>query len=228
MFLYKFLPERYLSDFFEFGSLRLGSIHGFRDIISHTSARGDGSEGKNTIFRHISNEFHLTKDTNEPLISDVFKGPSDGYSTLSNILILSPRNSENGYIFCTSNSYSDELFRRWNLDSNENDSCYVILNPKMFFHEITEVIKNSIFSSINRNITYTTNPLPYNDESAKIEPYFTKESDKYSWQKENRNVWGVKGPTPKFEYWNIKAPNAVKYCRPYRKIKDGYVLPLLS
>ena len=223
MFLYKFLPERYLSDFFDTGSIRLGSLHGFRDTISHTLARGDNSEGSHTVSRFITNEFRLTKDTDEPIISQIFIGPDEGYATLKNIAMLSERSSENAYIFCTCTIYSDETFRNWNNDCEETDSCYVIYDPYMFHYELTKTIKNSVYSFMNRNIAYSSDPIPYDSDEAALSPCFTKEISKYSWQNEHRAVWGVKRPSPNFSHWDIHCPNAAKYCKPFKKLRNKII-----
>ncbi|EHH1028503.1 hypothetical protein BT047_RS21925 [Vibrio parahaemolyticus] len=217
MSLYKFVERQFLDSFFTSGCLRLGTLYDFKDTVEHGESRGDKSEGEHQLIRSIDGTVTLTKDKHEPIVSEVFKMVGEGESYISNLSIVVPRRSPDGFVFCTSKLYTEELFWKWNSE-NGVDACYEITNPRRFIEEITKAISNSAFFFGNANVTYTDDPIPYDSPQANVHPAFTKETNGYRWQEENRSIWGARGPCGQLMPWIIFAPEARQYCRPFSVI----------
>lgn len=217
--LYKFVEKQFLDGFFTSGSLRLGTIYDFKDVVEHGASRGDQSEGEHQLIRGIDGTVTLTKDKYEPIISEVFKMEGDGESYISNLSIVVPRRCPDGFIFCTSKLFTEELFQSWNAENNV-DACYEITDPRRFFIEINKAIENSAFFFANANVTYTEDPIKFDTPHASLHPAFTKAEKTYGWQEENRTVWAAKGPCGSLKPWVIYAPEARKYCRHFAKLEN--------
>ncbi|MFS2264825.1 hypothetical protein [Vibrio vulnificus] len=220
--LYKFINKQFMDGFFERGSLRLGTILDFNDIVTHGTARGDTGEGQHGIVRHIEGELKVQGGKQEPIVDEFFKIEGSGELTLVDLSLQTSRRCGNGFLFCTSNEYTDDLFRRWNLEE-QTDACYQIFNPHGFYHEVKKVIKNSVSAYGFRDVIYTPDPIPYNSPHAEENPAFTKETSKYSWQKENRCVWQPLFPPIIVKPWIIEVPEARKYCRPFKVWDRGSI-----
>ncbi|WP_431622474.1 hypothetical protein [Enterobacter hormaechei] len=222
MYLFKFIESQYLDAFFTNGSLRIGTIYDFKDTIEHTSARGDLNEGKHTIFRAVTHELKLSSTENEPIINEFLK-LEDSWGTIQNSIFVTERRSEDSFIFCTSRNYSHTIFNEWYVDSDKNNACYAIINPRKFFKEITLRIQDSVTEYINQDVVYTLDPIPYNSKEAKLSPAITKEIKKYSWQTENRTIWRPKLSPVKLIPFVVNVPEAIKYCMPLSYIEKGKI-----
>ncbi|MGF1689064.1 hypothetical protein L4C36_20675 [Photobacterium japonica] len=220
--IYKFVAKQFMDDFFERGCLRLGTILDFNDIVTHGTARGDTGEGQHGVIRQIEGELKVQGGKPEPIVDEIFKIEGDGQFTLADISLQVSRRCGNGFLFCTSNEYTDSLFRRWNLEE-KTDACYQIYNPHGFFQEITKVIINSVSEYGFRDVVYTPDPIPYDSPHVTESPAFTKEENKYSWQKENRCVWQPLLPPTIVKPWIIEVPDARKYCRPFKILEHGSI-----
>lgn len=223
MYLYKFVEHQYLTSFFESGSLRIGTIFDFKDIISHSEARADKDEGKHRLMRSISSAIGIDSNSHEPIIEELFRVKEGTSAILKDFSIVVERHSPDGFVFCTSYTYSEELFRRWYEDCEKNDACYLINDPEGFFKEIDKVIKNKTLGGINSNVVYTPDPIPYNSAYARVPPAFTKEVEKYSWQKENRTVWGSMQQFGELRPFVVDVPEARRFCTPLFYIKNGQI-----
>ncbi|WP_321283016.1 hypothetical protein [uncultured Vibrio sp.] len=222
--LYKFVEKQFMDDFFERGSLRLGTILDFNDIVTHGTARGDTAEGQHGIIRNMNGELKVQGGKPEPIVDELFKIERDVHVRMNfkNVVLQVSRKCGDGFIFCTSNEYTDDLFRRWNLEE-QTDACYQIFNPHGFYHEITKVIRSSVLVSGFKDVVYSPDPIPYNSPYAKESPAFTKEVNEYSWQKENRCVWEPLLPPTVIKPWIIEVPAARKYCRPFKILEQGSI-----
>lgn len=220
--LYKFIEKEFLDAFFTTGSLRLGTIYNFKDILEHGTSRGDHSEGEHHLIRGVEETVAISKNKHEPIISEVFKMEDDGELYLSNFSIVVSRRCEDGYVFCTSQIYHEQLFRRWNKENNL-DSCYEIVNLHGFISAISRAISSSANFFANSNVTYTADQIDYRSSHANLHPAFTKAKKDYDWQCENRIVWGARGPCGPLRPWIVKVPEAVQYCRPLAFLENGTI-----
>lgn len=220
--LYKFIEREFLDAFFRTGSLRLGTIYDFKDIVEHGVNRGDRSEGEHNLIRGIDGTVSISKDNYEPIISEVFKVEDEGKAYLSNLSIVVPRRCEDGFIFCTSSIYNEQLFRQWNQE-NSLDACYEIMNPNGFILAINNAIKDSANFFASSNVTYTDTQIDYQSPQAKLHPAFTKVKKEYGWQHEHRTVWGARGPCGPLNPWIVNVPEAIQYCRPLAFLENGKI-----
>lgn len=210
--LFKFVEHQYMDEFFDTGSLRLGTIHSFRDLVEYGVSRGDEEEGKHHIKRYNDGVVTLRKDVHHPVISEIFKFEGEGESWIHGGTFIVPRVSPDSFVFCTSNMYSEGLFDTW-YKKEKLDSCYEILNPHGFIAAISRVIESSTYFVKSSNVFYTQKEIDYQSPEANLHPAITKRRDLYEWQKEHRFIWGVRLPSPPLKPWIIKAPEARQYCR---------------
>lgn len=216
---YKFIERRWGEEFFETGSLRLGTVHGYRDIVKYGVARGDPSEGEHNIIRNIEGMVALRKDKYEPILSDVINVTHDGETNLSNLSIVVSRRCEDSYIFCTSYIFSEELFLRW-CEMGGMNFCYLITDSVGFDRAISNTISSSANYLGNGNVVYTEDPIDYRSPHANLYPGITKSEKEYGWQYENRSFWRARGPCGLLEPWRILVSEAVECCKPFAYI-DG-------
>lgn len=228
MKLYKFLNKTHMDKFFETGSLKIGTLHNFSDVINHTEARGDEHEGKTSIIRKFDDDVTATANKYEPLISQFVRCVGDGSVTFAagsqlKLTTLLP----NSYIFCMSNNFSPDLFSRWYDDSSDPetkyDSCYVILDHENFFRAISNAIKDFATHVVTGDVVYTDIPVPYNTPDAFIPSQMLKEKNKYSWQCEGRAIWNPKDPTATLSPMIIDVPDAIRYCKRYAVRSNGVI-----
>ncbi|KPZ66126.1 hypothetical protein AN392_00698 [Pseudoalteromonas sp. P1-16-1b] len=220
--LYKFIEREFLDSFFTTGCLRLGTIYDFKDIVEHGISRGDHLEGQHGVKRSNNGTLELTKDKHEPIISEMFKMEGEGSATINGGTFVVTRKSPNGFIFCTSNQFTEKLFYDWEREEGL-DACYEISNVKGFIQAINKAIASGAFFYMNSDVTYRDETIDYRSEHANINPAFTKFKDKYGWQCENRTVWGPKGPCYTLNPWIVHVPEAIKYCKPLAFIDNGTI-----
>lgn len=108
--LYKFLKSN-IQNLFDKGCLRLGTIYDFKDILTHSLGRGDSKEGRRQINRDVTENLYLNSSSNENVISDSLEVTGNGSVNITNSTFYVIRNSPNAFIFCSSNAYSNELFK---------------------------------------------------------------------------------------------------------------------
>ena len=222
MALYKFIEKEFFDSFFAGGSLRIGTIYNFKDTVEHGLSRGDQSEGEHHLIRGIDGTVAISKDKHEPIISEVFEMAGEGQAHISNLSTIVPRRCEDGFVFCTSYIYNEDLFWRWHKKNNV-DSCYEITNPKAFFGAISRAIENSANFFANSNVTYTDKNIDYQSAYANSHPAFTKVRVDYGWQYENRSVWGARGPCGPLKPSTINVPEAIQFCKPLAFLENGGV-----
>lgn len=222
MALYKFLSRKYFDKFFETGSLRLGTMYDFKRTEVHGLSRGDSSEGKHRIRRIVNEPMVLTGNEQEPLISDIIS-TNGGTVNLSNTTFVKVQQDGDGFIFCTSYFFSEQIFKNWHSENNV-DACYEIVDPQGFIRAISNAISNSAYFFENHNITYTDEHIDYLSNQAPIHPAFTKVANNYSWQVENRSLWKARQPSGILQPWNISVPEAIQFCRPFATLEKNEIV----
>ncbi|MDI6536368.1 hypothetical protein QMA77_05375 [Pantoea ananatis] len=224
--LYKFISKKYHDEFFRSGSLRLGTIHDFKDIIKHNLGRGDTNEGRHYLSRDFNEMQSFKNVSSEPILRELFDFPDNVTLDIGMLTILSERVSADGFIFCSSGVFDLEIFKRWNADYPEIDYCYEISEPEGFFEKITNKIKSSAFFIGANYIDYAPDPIPYDSKSAGVYPAFTKEEKEFSWQREHRVMWAPLGPCLMIKPWVIEVPEARKFCRPFAALENGKIVAI--
>lgn len=234
MSLYKFIEKEFFDEFFLTGSLRLGTLEDFKETDEHGENRGDKSEGKHNVYRHVGDKLTLTADTlpNESLISSFINmdpAPNQDPATLSNVVFIDERSSQDVLTFCTSGVYSTRLFSEWNKKENLN-YCYEIFDVKGFITAISNAIsarsKGNKFKACEW-VTYTNKNIDYRSIYSKVLPCFLKAED-YTWQREVRMVWAFDDIHRKQEVIIMNVPEAIKFCRKHAYIEKGEIKYLSS
>ena len=218
--IYKFIEYKYLSSFFETGSLRLGTVYNFKDTDKHGKHRGDSNEGKHNVARKIDGPLTVRSGENHPIISEFFKIGGEGSVTLQNISLVMPRISPDYFVFCTSHVYTEVLFNKWMENEDGIDSCYEIFNPHGFSNAISKAISSSAYYSFASDVIYTDEDIDYRQN---LNPAITKRRN-YDWQKEHRMLWSPLLPSPPLQPWNINVPEARKFCRPVAHFFENKVI----
>jgi len=206
--------------FFDTGSLRLGTVHSFKDVVEYGLSRGDDEEGRHHISRHNDGVITLRKGIHHPVVSEIFKFEGEGESWIHGGTFIVPRVSPDAFIFCTSREYTEDLFISWN-EEEGLDSCYAIMNPIAFAQSITREIQSSAFFVASANVVYTDKEIDFKSPEARMNPAITKRKDLYQWQNEHRMIWAPKLPSPPLEPWVIQVPHARQYCHKVARYKKG-------
>ncbi|MFM1347324.1 hypothetical protein WFP14_12230 [Yersinia proxima] len=234
MSLYKFIEKEFFDEFFLTGSLRLGTLEDFKKTEEHGGHRGDVSEGKHNVYRHVDDKLILTADTlpSEPLISSsIHMDPASNQDsvTLSNVLFIDERNSQDVLTFCTSRVYSTHLFSEWNQKESLN-YCYEIFDIKGFITAISNALsarsKGNKFKACDL-VAYTNKNIDYRSKYSKVHPCFLKDND-YAWQHEVRMVWAFDDIHKKQDVIIMNVPEAIKFCRKHAYIERGEIKYLSS
>ena len=218
--LFKFIEKKWMDEFFKTGSIRLGTILDFGDTIAHGNCRGDSSEGKHAIKRTATQPVTLTKHHHEPIFSEYIKTDSD--SVLNGITVIVPRRSQDGFVFCTSNQYCEQLFKRWFKEVNA-DACYQIIDIKGFCDAVSEAIKSTANFAYRSDCIYTEEVIDWRSPDAKYPPSITKNANDYKWQREHRFIWAPLYPSPPLKKQDIYAPEAIKFCKKFAYLDDDKI-----
>ena len=218
MKLYKFVAKEHLQSFFKAGSLRLGTIYSFKDTVEYGQSRGDEGEGRHSVSRTVVGDaLHLDKP--EPIVSEIF-----GREVMPNVYVKDmqfsvERRSPDAFIFCTSNLFSNHLFKRWQ-EEEGTDACYEISDPVGFFDAISDRIAESAKYIGNGDVVYIDGKVDYRSSAAITSPALTKDRSRYGWQFENRAIWSPRGPCGRLKPWIINVPDAVSCCNEFAVFED--------
>ena len=219
MKLYKFVAREHLKSFFKAGSLRLATIYSFKDTVEHGHSRGDEGEGRHSVSRTVVGDaLHLEKS--EPIVSEIF-----GRKVMPNVYVKDmqfsvERRSHDAFIFCTSNLFSNHLFKRW-YEEEGTDACYEIKDPPGFFGAISDRIAESAKYIGNGDVVYIDEKVDYLSPAARTSPALTKDRSRYDWQFENRAIWSPRGPCGPLKPWIINVPDAARFCKQFALLEDG-------
>ncbi|MDI3365179.1 hypothetical protein [Pantoea sp. V108_6] len=227
--LYKFTTKKNHDNFFRTGSLRLGTIHDFKDTLKFSVGIGDKNEGHHTVSRLIDGREDFDNIRKQTLLSDIFDLPENHVVRFQNFEIKKRVVSENAYIFCTSAIFSEDIFLQWHefskikgVEDEIIDSCYQILYPERFAKAISKKIEEQAYIVAANYVSYSPDPIPYDSPLKEIPPAFTKEL-LFSWQKEYRMMWMPNDANSLIEALFINSPEAAALCRPFATLDNGIV-----
>lgn len=214
--VYKFVSQKWMTAFFDTGSVRVGTLHDFRKIEAHGKWRGDPYEGKSDVVQYVPLVERIEEGS---FLSQFFDPQSVG--RFENNIFVERRDFPNSFVFCTSSRFSDDMFRRWHQEEKV-DACYEIFDWQAYKAEITKKlspIANAFFSSY---VTYVAGDINGESEQRHIPPPFIKKQE-YDWQSEFRGVWVHKAPSVDVKAACIEIPEARRFCRPYAVLEAGQV-----
>ena len=218
--LYKFIEQKYLRGFFETGSLRLGTVYTFKDIVEYGIHRGDDEEGQHHVVRRNEGVVTLRRDVYHSILSEIFGMEEDGESWVRGGTFIVPRESPDYFIFCTSAFYTEALFGLWN-KREKLDACYEIFDPQGFIRAISRGIASSTYFAFASDVVYTDKEIDFQTAEANLSPTITKQRNKYHWQQEHRMLWAPLLPSTPLRPWIIQVPEARRFCRPIALLRGS-------
>lgn len=211
MRLYKYMPQKYLDNFFKRGSLKVGTLYEYRKVEQYGEAIGDGAEG--ILVTKFSHQAGISVDlgSNSPEALYLrktfgFVGPPGAIIEFSPAGGINHRvESENAYIFCTTSEYNADVMREF------GGACIEIVRPDEFFKAISHTIRH-------KGTFQHCGPIEYKERETRWDkPHSTHacmvKDSRYAYQKEVRTIWAPAKDaiTPLF----VNVPAAVRFCRPY-------------
>jgi hypothetical protein len=213
--LYKFVEKRWHDAFFETGSLRIGTVHQFRDTVAHGVVRGDENEGRHLVTRRDIKGIVVTP--NEPLVSEILPPGS----LVANMDFSVQRVAADAFIFCTANKFREALFKQW-FERERTDSCYVIFDVDGFRRAVATALGARITDKhFVEHCIYVGSETNYKAPHSTAWPGIVK-ANGFEWQAEARFVWEAKAVQP-VEPANLLVPDAREYCRPWAGLVNGSV-----
>lgn len=228
MSFYKFIEKKYFDDFFQTGSIRLGTLYNFQMTEKHGMSRGDTTEGKHTVYRKIDDNLLVTNDNikSEPMVSDFFgiEASSRGGFMIEDILLQTRHTSPNMLIFCSSNPYSSGLFSKW-YEKEKLDYCYEIFDVVGFCTAITHALSTRSEGNkfrICKKVIYANKNINHDSAYAKEPPCILKKKE-HQWQNEMRMAWSFDDASKDQEVIIMDVPEAVKFCRKYAFIEKNKI-----
>jgi len=207
--VYKYLPQEYLEGFFQRGSLKIGTLHEYRQIERYGTAIGDDGEGTSRTRFNIDGGGLVDLDGDAPeakflrTFIDVPPRSNVKLQLHPDTQLVYVDDSPDAYIFCTTSEFSPEVMKEF------GGACFEIIHPEKFFDAVSRVIRHHGKLRFNQPIRYRDRETfwlkPHN-----VNPALIKDL-RYAYQKEVRALWKpkIKSIQPLF----VDVPDAVKYCR---------------
>lgn len=213
--LYKYLKREHLKAFFQFGSLKIGTLYEYRNEEELGKVIGDGEEGTyvTELLSPNGREIDLSGSSAE---ADYFRQhvlrPDQWNSKVKVVMeagasLITNTNSPNYYIYCVSSHFDELVMHQFGCDS-----CIEIVHPEKFFKAISKVIRHKGgFEGVHR-IAYGPKKTDHLNPHG-VHPALLKDSE-YSYQAEMRAIWKPK-KEPQAALF-VKVPRAIRYCREYK------------
>jgi hypothetical protein len=215
MALYKYMKKQHLRDFIRRGSLKIGTLHEYRQVESYGSAIGDEEEGVQfTEFNmpdggivdlsgNTRGAAYLRQSLPGSAGTDPFRGEIE---FAPGVQLLAKAESPNFFIYCTSARYDRAAMEEFGYDA-----CLEIFNVPKFFNALSRAIRHKGAFIGNNAIEYRERKADWTEPRA-VPPWLLK-SPEYAYQTEIRAVWHPQKNVVKPLF--IDVPRAVKYCRPF-------------
>lgn len=205
MWFFKYGQREHLEDFFQRGSVQIGTLRSY-DEETHGPAIGDECEGISYHTLHDNNisEYLDCDDLNREHLAGWIVGP--GYKgNLTRITNV----GFNYAIFCVSHVLDREVCADF---SDKYDAAMIIDRPYVFFHELSTAFENSgLVESIEfqhvADVHYRPRELLASEDVIEA---FVKE-ERYAHQAETRAIWNI--GQPKESFYRFTAPRARRACR---------------
>lgn len=203
--------------FFQTGSIRLGTLHGYRDTAAFGTDRGDHAEGSSDTRLLVNRATTVEKGS----FLNQFINMSAGGEIL-NCTFINRRNHQDMFIFCASGVFTPELFHRWQAKDSRTDACYEIFDWIGFRAEISKRIRQIAWYFESSYIQYVKGDVPAHSSLRDYPVMFIKQHE-YGWQLEHRGAWSKIFPNDNLPHVDIEIPDARRFCRPVAVLANGQV-----
>ncbi len=182
--IYKYMTKQYALKFLQSGEVKIGTLHGYRNIELLGPEVGDTEEG----LKYLFTTGHTEIDTAVPSGIPDFLRPHIRVSGENRLQLIAAKGieasveEEDSYVFC--GTYE---FDRIAMKSLGYDSCVKITSPSKFFHAITRKLKHASHFLGPARVDYSGRRFEHLSDRS-ISPAFLKDQ-RYVHQKEIRVVW---------------------------------------
>lgn len=212
--LYKYLPKRYLEAFLARGSLKIGTLHEYRQTKAYGHVIGDKNEGlhKTELFLEGGGEIDLASNSQEAEYFRKHVLRPDQHDAIGKIILadgarlVAHGNSQDLYIYCMTSEYSPTVMKEFGCDS-----CLELVRPNEFCEAISRKIRHRAMFNGLGPISYQNKTTHYTRPHT-LHPAVMKDLE-YEYQKEWRAIWIPEKAPEKPLFINV--PRAIRHCRPY-------------
>lgn len=202
----------------ETGTVRIGTLHEYRNIELHGTEVGDHGEGtKQTI---CIDSAHSPEDiANHPVLSSFIRAEPGATINISNVQFRLQEISSDYYVYSMSEAYDPDIAK--NLDC---DACIIIKQPLLFLSSIDKCLrgiaklKNEFLLErcqyASRTQLFSGQHRIFPNIAHQSHPALIKEN-KYYYQREIRAIWEPidTGIQPMI----LTCPDIAEYCEPFNE-----------
>lgn len=154
--IYKYMAKRYVDAFFRTGSLKIGTLHEYRDAGKLGPSIGDDMEGKKITTFHTPTgaSINLSEDTPQARFLrglPGFEGAVFGNITVeldAGVEFRHLEDANNMFIFCATEQHSVNLMNEF------GGAGFEIVHPQGFFKAISHVIRYTAEFEVHAPIRY--------------------------------------------------------------------------
>ncbi|AFQ48283.1 hypothetical protein [Burkholderia cepacia] len=213
--LYKYMKRRYADTLVTSGGVRIGTLHGFRNIEAFGPGIGDADEGKKTVHVKINDGPIVAGSEHADALKAmrlIDLGPSDNSTgTIGSVNIQVHIDHTDAYVWCCSSQRSEDAMA----GIGGSDACVEIFNVPKFYAALTEAMSgHGQFVVMGpMSVQYGELVEPWNGANYGRHPVFMK-GHAFAQQREVRIAWiplpDATGPLGAIV---LGASDAGKFCR---------------
>ena len=134
--LYKYLSKDNFNKLINDGSIRIGTLHGYKRDEAGKMVKDTMEGSKRFSGSYLTMNKEMAEKSSFMRHRIAFEdGATVNYFCVSNCTIMEP----DYYIFSMSTQYSEDVHRKWNKEEGY-DCCYKINFPKTFFKHVTQAL----------------------------------------------------------------------------------------
>lgn len=210
--VYKYMKRKYAHSLIEVGNVRIGTLHGFRDVERFGAGIADPQEGKKAVVAHIDDRKFVGGTPQGEALKHLGISLGDG----ANIQILDSYFQTNvdhrdAYVWCCSSQKSAEAMEQ--IDGA--DTCVEIFDVGGFYEALSTAMTShgqfDVFGPMR--VIYHSLVEQWNDRDLGEHPMFMK-GESFSAQHEVRVGWVPKEiRKAPLEHIDIVESAAGKFCR---------------
>lgn len=205
--LYRYSEKRWNDDLLTRGSLRIGTLHDYRNS-EHKPGVQDAEEGMKWVHHHFDNWDSSKEVPGAPSLharaNEVFN-VFGGDIICENVQVVTRFNQPNCFVHCTSHKLDKNVMTQF----EKADSCLHIYDYKKFYQALTVAI-NKVrpvrWGGVNL-VTYQDRVQPFNGVDTGIPAWWVKGTE-FSPQFEVRAIWHPLDNEP-IDWFVIEVPELV-------------------
>jgi hypothetical protein len=202
--LFKYMKSKYAESFFTAGTLRIGTLHEYRNVEKYGPIVGDRGEGKKTIRTTLKPDDVWTEESMPDHMRSVIKlvGGARLHSSMGDFIVN--ENSQDYYLFCTTSVFSKSVMKEF-----EADVCIAIVNVQGFFDALAATMKDRGTLLAVAKCFYGTRYVRHETDHGVPAPLIKPK--RYERQQEVRAIWQPHAKS--IESFNIDCKEAAVHCK---------------